>query len=111
MVVRNISLFFQTNFGIFKAKSHHLHLSSAPNAKIRSGYYVVSQPSFLSQSFVNLVFVAYVEDNATMSSIRYFENHVLYFVQKPKEVDPISRISLRQISASIALKYIINNSV
>ena len=27
------------------------------------------------------VFVAFVEDNATMSSIRYFENHVSYFVQ------------------------------
>ena len=28
-----------------------------------------------------LVFVAFVKDNATMSSIRYFENHVSYFVQ------------------------------
>ena len=27
------------------------------------------------------VFVAFVEDNATMISIRYFENHVSYFVQ------------------------------
>ena len=27
------------------------------------------------------IFVAFVEDNATMSSIRYFENHVSYFVQ------------------------------
>ena len=25
-------------------------------------------------------FVAFIEDNATMSSIRYFENHVSYFV-------------------------------
>ena len=50
------------------------------------------------------------EDNATMSSIRYVENDVSYFVQKPKEVDPIKIIFLRQISVSIALKYIINNS-
>ena len=27
------------------------------------------------------VFVAFVEDNATISSIEYFENHVSYFVQ------------------------------
>ena len=26
------------------------------------------------------VFVAFVEDNATMSSVRYFENHASYFV-------------------------------
>ena len=38
------------------------------------------------------VFVAFVEDNATKSSIRYFENHVSYLVQKPKEVDPIKLI-------------------
>ena len=52
---------------------------------------------------------AFVEDNATMSSIRYFENHVSYFVQNRK--DPIKLISVLQISVSIALKYIINNSV
>ena len=28
------------------------------------------------------IFVAFVEDNATMSSIRYFENHALYFEYK-----------------------------
>ena len=33
------------------------------------------------------IFVAFVEDNATMSSIGYFENHV--FCANPKEVDPI----------------------
>ena len=42
---------------------------------------------------------------------RYFENHASYFVLKPKEEDPIKLISLRQISLSIALKYIIINSV
>ena len=36
------------------------------------------------------IFVAFVEDNATMSSILYFENHVSYFSAKPKEVDPIN---------------------
>ena len=46
-----------------------------------------------------------------MSSIQYFENHIWKFCAKPKEVDPIKSISLRQISVSIALKYIINNSV
>ena len=47
--------------------------------------------------------MAFVEDNATKSSIRYIENHVS-FCAKPKEVDPIKPISLRQISVSIALK-------
>ena len=31
--------------------------------------------------FLTMFFVAFVEDNATLNSIRYFENHVLYFVQ------------------------------
>ena len=31
------------------------------------------------------VFVAFVEDNATMSSIWYFENHVSYFVQNRRK--------------------------
>ena len=44
------------------------------------------------------------EDNITMSSIRYFENHAIVFRAKPKEVYPIKRISLRQISVSVALK-------
>ena len=30
-------------------------------------------------------FVACVEDNATMSLIRYFENHVSYFVQNQRK--------------------------
>ena len=54
-------------------------------------------------------FAAFIEDNATMSSIQYFENYV--FCAKPKGVDTIKLISLRQISVTIALKYIINNSV
>ena len=32
-----------------------------------------------------ILFVAFVEDNATMSSIRYFENHVSYFVQNRRK--------------------------
>ena len=52
-----------------------------------------------------IVFVAFVEDNATMSSIRYFENRsCIVFCAKLKEADPIELISLRQISVSIALK-------
>ena len=48
----------------------------------------------MSRNFpLSFIFVAFVEDNATMSSIRYFENHA-----KPKEADPIKLISLRQIS-------------
>ena len=30
------------------------------------------------------IFIAFVKDNATMSSIRYFENHVSYFVQNQR---------------------------
>ena len=56
------------------------------------------------------LFVAFDGDNATMSSIGYFENHVSYFVQKPKKVDPIKHISLRQLNILIALKYILNKS-
>ena len=32
-----------------------------------------------------LLFVAFVEDNATMSSIWYFENRVSYFVQNQRK--------------------------
>ena len=56
-----------------------------------------------------VIFVSFVENNATMSSIRYFENHI--FCAKAKEVDPIKLISLGQISVSIALKNVINNNV
>ena len=53
----------------------------------------------------------FVEDNATMSSIRYFENHACILCKTEGSSDPIKLISLQQISLSIALKYIINNSV
>ena len=58
-------------------------------------------------------FVAFVEDNATMNSIGYIENHdCIVFCAKPtEEVDPIKLISLRQTSVSIELKYIIDNNV
>ena len=52
----------------------------------------------------------FVEDNANMSSIRYFENQVSYYGQKLKEVDPIKLISLRQISVSRALKCILGSN-
>ena len=65
-----------------------------------------SPPPLLSVSLS----VAFVVDNATMSSIRYFKNHASFFF-KPKEVDPIKLISIRQVSLSIAIKFIINNSV
>ena len=44
----------------------------------------------LSCNAMRTVFMAFVEDNATLSSIPYFENHVSYFCAKPKEVDPIN---------------------
>ena len=31
------------------------------------------------------IFVAFVEDNATISSIPYFENHASYFVQNRRK--------------------------
>ena len=39
----------------------------------------------LSRLLTKAVFVAFVEDNATMSSIRYFKNHVSYFVQSRRK--------------------------
>ena len=63
------------------------------------------------EEYTNIIFLAFVEDNATMSSIGYFENHASKFCAKLTEVDPIKLISLRQISVSIALKYVINNSI
>ena len=50
------------------------------------------------------IFLAFVEKNATMSSMRYFENHVSYFVQKRRKETLFNLISLRQISVSIALE-------
>ena len=40
-----------------------------------------------------------------------FWKSCIIFCAKPNEVDPNKLISLRQVSLSIALKYIINNSV
>ena len=54
---------------------------------------------------------AFVEDNDAMSSIRYFEKSCNIICAKPKEVNPMKLISLRQISVSTALKYITDNSV
>ena len=34
---------------------------------------------------ITRLFVAFVEDNGTMSSKRYFENHVSYFVQNRRK--------------------------
>ena len=38
---------------------------------------------------LTIIFVVFVEDNVTMSSIPYFENRVSCFCAKPKEVDRI----------------------
>ena len=46
-----------------------------------TGIFFVSD---LLLSFERSVFVAFVKDNATMSSIPYFENCVSYFVQRKK---------------------------
>ena len=55
--------------------------------------------------------MAFVEDNATMSSIRYFKKACIVFWAKPKEEDLVKLIFLRQKNVSVALKHIINNSV
>ena len=62
---------------------------------------------FLASTNINQS-VPFVEENVTMSSII---KSCIVFCAKPKEVGPIELISLRQISLSIALKYMINNSV
>ena len=51
------------------------------------------------------VFVAFVKDSATMSSIPYFENHVKVFCAKPKDEDPINLNFSMTNKCSIALKY------
>ena len=40
---------------------------------------------FTLPSRKHLLFLAFVEDNATMSSLRCFENHVSYFVQNRRK--------------------------
>ena len=37
------------------------------------------------KDWLSLIFVAFVEDKATMISIEYFENHVSYFVQNRRK--------------------------
>ena len=39
----------------------------------------------LSEMSTYHLFVAFVEDNATMTSIRFFENHLSYFVQNRRK--------------------------
>ena len=77
-------------------------------ALVKSVFIQVQENMAAEASGINMgrLIVAFIEDNATMSSIRYFENQLSYFVQKSKEVDHIKLISLRQISLLIALKYI-----
>ena len=63
-----------------------------------------------------LICVAFVEDNLTIRQmplcVQYGILKIMYRILcKTKEVDPIKLISLRQVSLSTALKYIINNSV
>ena len=41
--------------------------------------------NFGSPKAYGSVIVAFVEDNASMSSLRYFENHVSYFVQNRRK--------------------------
>ena len=51
---------------------------------------VDSHPTMISDPFTITLtlpasFVAFFEDNATMNSITYFENHVSYFVQNRRK--------------------------
>ena len=57
------------------------------------------------------IFMAFFEDNTTMSSIRYFENHIRYFVQNWRKKTQLTSISVWQISVSIALKYIVTSRI
>ena len=57
------------------------------------------------------LFVAFAENHATMSLIRYFENRALYFVQKRRKYTPLNSIFIRTMSVSISLKYIVNNGI
>ena len=69
--------------GIELATSYTLRTDfHGPGVKLRPSYY---------KNF----FVAIVEDNATMSSIWKL---CIVFCAKPKEVNPIKHISVRQIS-------------
>ena len=83
MVVTTIPLFFKTYFGIYKAISHHLHLSSANalNAKIRWAYYAMSQLSFLCYSSVNLISLMFSWHDSNMSSC-IFTSAILICEQK-----------------------------
>ena len=76
-------------------------------------------------TFCAILCVAFVKENASMSSIvalvednmplwvHYciFENHVTYFVQKSKEVDPVNLYFCRTNKWLVAFKYIINNLI
>ena len=57
-------------------------------------------PHFMPIKQAQFVIVAFIKDNATMSSIRFFENDLSYFVTKTGG----SRL---YISVSISLKYVI----
>ena len=60
-------------------------------------------------ALIEIVFVVFVDDNATMSSIWYFENHATYFVQNRGKQALWNSIPIITISVSTTLKYITNN--
>ena len=72
---------------------------------------------FTHHSQEHLLFlVAFVEDNATFDKCHYefntvFRKSCIVSCAKPREGDPIKLISLPQKRVSIALNYIIRNSV
>ena len=49
---------------------------------------------YLSLPSLQPIYLTFVEDNAAMRLIQYFENHALWFLQNWKEVDPIKLNSL-----------------
>ena len=57
------------------------------NEKPQIIYPVVKELNTIQSSNLtnDFLFVAFVEDNGTMSSIRYFENHVSHFVQNRRK--------------------------
>ena len=72
------------NWGFTKSKElERLHL------KFLKSLHGVKASTSNADIYIELgrypLFVAFVEDTATMSSIRYFENYVSYFVQNQRK--------------------------
>ena len=85
---KNHNLFYTpirkvVSFLYLNSKNNSKQISSLTTECILFKY---STLRYLSYSNTNgILFVAFVEDNATISSTRYFENHASYFVQNRRK--------------------------